>query len=234
VKEYLFSTSRYPNNSYHLPLDATLTLSDNAVASGIATGNDILSIKITAGQALPASSPMTFAEYHSAFLNPTVTLSSDRKSVTAISADNADGGQWSFWVFFQTFHQTPAGKVENVVKVRADSIDIESDVLPTPQTIFSSQFGGSWLVKEERPQKNPLEIATAHMLAIDPLALILANDVYVRLTLPDPPPIEVIHKYVRERISKMSDQEFKRAYARVKEMKALADNLAIEFEKHKG
>jgi hypothetical protein len=72
------------------------------------------------------------------------------------------------------------------------------------------------------------------MLAIDPLALILANDVYVRLTLPDPPPIEVIHKYVRERISKMSDQEFKRAYARVKEMKALADNLAIEFEKHKG
>ncbi len=32
---------------------------------------------------------------------------------------------------------------------------------------------------------------------IDPLALILSGEVYVRLTLPDPPPIEIIRAYAR-------------------------------------
>src|SRR5690348_14090729 len=99
MKEYLFSISRYPNTSYHLPLSATLTLKDSAVAAGVAVGSDILSIKIAAGLALPESDPITMAEYHPAFLNPTVTLSADRETVTAISADNANGGQWNFWVF---------------------------------------------------------------------------------------------------------------------------------------
>ena len=33
--------------------------------------------------------------------------------------------------------------------------------------------------------------------AIDPLALILSGELYVKLTLPDPPPIEVIRAYVQ-------------------------------------
>jgi hypothetical protein len=122
--------------------------------------------------------------------------------------------------------------VENVVKVSADSIEVESDVLPVPQHVFISTFGGSWLANHDRPPRDPWKRRIDHTLAIDPLALILSNDVYVRLTLPDPPPIEVIQKFVRERIAGMSAQEFKRASARVKEMKALTDEMAKEFEKH--
>jgi hypothetical protein len=55
-------------------------------------------------------------------------------------------------------------------------------------------------------------------VAIDPLALILSSSVYVRLTLPDPPPPEVL----RELVENLSAEERKLATARVKALGAFA------------
>jgi hypothetical protein len=53
-------------------------------------------------------------------------------------------------------------------------------------------------------------------LAIDPLALILRHDIYVRLTLPDPPPVEVIEAQIRQLVKTMSPNERKLALTQVK------------------
>jgi len=53
-------------------------------------------------------------------------------------------------------------------------------------------------------------------LAIDPLALILPPHVYIKLTLPDPPPIEVWTREVREVVRGMTAEERKVARARVR------------------
>jgi hypothetical protein len=68
--------------------------------------------------------------------------------------------------------------------------------------------------------------------AIDPLALLLRNDVYVRLTLPDPPPIDLTQ--VRESLAKMNDIEKKEALNRAKALTHYAAGLekAIQAEVH--
>ncbi len=66
--------------------------------------------------------------------------------------------------------------------------------------------------------------------AIDPLALLLRNDVYVRLTLPDPPPIDLTQ--VRETLAKMNDVEKREALTRAKALTHYAAGLerAIQAE----
>ena len=44
-------------------------------------------------------------------------------------------------------------------------------------------------------------------VAIDPLALLLSHDFYVRLTLPDPPPIEVFRRQLREYVRALSPEQ---------------------------
>ena len=56
-----------------------------------------------------------------------------------------------------------------------------------------------------------LNLRAIYQLAIDPLALILEPQVYVKLTLPDPPPIEVWARDVRELVKGMSSAERKAA-----------------------
>lgn len=60
-----------------------------------------------------------------------------------------------------------------------------------------------------------LWIPWVHALAIDPLALILRPDIYVKLTLPDPPPIDLFLRQVREVIEAMSIEDRRLALGRV-------------------
>jgi len=59
---------------------------------------------------------------------------------------------------------------------------------------------------------------------IDPLALILSSEAYVRLTLPDPPPIDVWTRQVREVVARMTPQEREAALKRVR---ALGGQLKV-------
>jgi hypothetical protein len=61
-----------------------------------------------------------------------------------------------------------------------------------------------------------ISVRSVHQLAIDPLALILAPQIYIKLTLPDPPPIDVWTREVRELVKSMTPRERKAALARVK------------------
>lgn len=64
-----------------------------------------------------------------------------------------------------------------------------------------------------------------HELAIDPLALILRSDVYVKLTLPDPPPIELLRTRIRDLVRGLAPDEIRRALQRVKVFKEYEEVL---------
>jgi hypothetical protein len=215
-----------PELTFHLPLEAKLVLSDAAVASGIATGSDIISISIAAGDALPEGSLINFGNLGPTFLKPTAILSPDRKTVTAISSESPKGWKWDFWPLFQTFHETPAGKVENTVRIYADQVEVETDYIPpiTPE-VYDSVFTGVWMREKEK-----LPSRQVHELAIDPLALILPNDIYIKLHLPDPPPFEAVQEYIRRSLEAMSAEEYERTYARFKKMKGFTDSLEKLFQ----
>lgn len=64
--------------------------------------------------------------------------------------------------------------------------------------------------------------------AIDPLALILSGEVYVKLTLPDPPPFEVIRAYARAMARSASAAEKRQALNRARVLRGYVE--AIEQE----
>lgn len=66
-------------------------------------------------------------------------------------------------------------------------------------------------------------------VAIDPLALLLSPSVYVRLTLPDPPPIEVLRREIQAMVKDMDAGERKSALARAKALGAFAKALEKEL-----
>lgn len=73
-----------------------------------------------------------------------------------------------------------------------------------------------------------------HEVAIDPLALILSDAVYVRLTLPDPPPIDLLTDQVDQAVSRMSADERKRAEARADAMAEYAKALKRSLLRARG
>jgi hypothetical protein len=64
--------------------------------------------------------------------------------------------------------------------------------------------------------------------AIDPLALILSGELYVKLTLPDPPPIEVLRAYVRSMARRASATERRQALNRARALRMYVE--AVEQE----
>lgn len=59
-------------------------------------------------------------------------------------------------------------------------------------------------------------------VAVDPLSLVLRNDIYIRLHLPDPPPIDVLERELRNAVKEMSAKERDSARAKVKAFVAMA------------
>jgi|APFre7841882724_1041349.scaffolds.fasta_scaffold237499_2 tRNA pseudouridine-54 N-methylase len=66
------------------------------------------------------------------------------------------------------------------------------------------------------------------LVEINQLALILRGDVFVRLTLPDPPPVDVLRSHIREIVKTMGAEEKKLALLRAKALGAYA--IAMEKE----
>jgi hypothetical protein len=69
--------------------------------------------------------------------------------------------------------------------------------------------------------------------AIDPIALLLGahSSLYIRFTLPDPPPIEVIAEQIREQVKGLGETERKRALEQVKSLNESLQILARELER---
>jgi hypothetical protein len=68
-------------------------------------------------------------------------------------------------------------------------------------------------------------------VAIDPLALILRSDIYIKLHLPDPPPDEVLRSEIREAVSQMSAREKASALADVERLAVYASALKRELNR---
>ena len=68
-----------------------------------------------------------------------------------------------------------------------------------------------------------------NFVAIDPLALLLSPSVYVRLTLPDPPPPEVLRREIQALVKNMDAAEKKAAATRAKALGAFAKALEKEL-----
>jgi hypothetical protein len=66
-------------------------------------------------------------------------------------------------------------------------------------------------------------------LTIDPLALLLRNDIYVRLHLPDPPPDEILRETIREAARQMNAEERLRARAAAVSLGRLASAMQEEL-----
>jgi len=71
--------------------------------------------------------------------------------------------------------------------------------------------------------------------AIDPLAVLLGSQsaAYVRLTLPDPPPIDVVTSEVRARVRGMNAAEREQALARLQGLREYVDVIARELQTSK-
>ena len=69
-----------------------------------------------------------------------------------------------------------------------------------------------------------------YQAAIDPLALILSNEVYVRLTLPDPPPLEAFRQQVRNFVGGMQPEERQRALTRLQVLGPYFQAMQQELE----
>lgn len=71
-------------------------------------------------------------------------------------------------------------------------------------------------------------------VAIDPLALLLPDGIYVNLTLPDPPPEEVLLGRLRQRVHTMTIDERRHALARVRSLSAEATVVERELSQLHG
>ncbi|MFZ0773070.1 MAG: hypothetical protein ACLP56_21070 [Candidatus Sulfotelmatobacter sp.] len=60
-------------------------------------------------------------------------------------------------------------------------------------------------------------------LLIDPLAMILRSDIYVRLHLPDPPVIEILQQEILTAVQQMSSEEIGQTLERVRSLATFAD-----------
>lgn len=238
MKEFIFvanDISTTPANiTCYQPFSATLVLSDAAVTSGIATTADIISFTMTAGTAIPDSCPITLNDllpYY--FSNPQVTLSADRKTVTAFSAvDTPSGWQRDHWVLFQGNPPNPTMEVgEHDVYLYPEHIYINSDILPAPPDHYCARFSGGW-----RPAGETSKIDFDYspvFVTIDPLSLGLSPAVYIKLHLPDPPPFEAVQTHLRNSIERMSNKEKIQARARIKSLRVFTEALEKEFEPQK-
>jgi hypothetical protein len=144
--KYVFMPGEQPAEGFHMPFKAELVLSDDAVSTGIAQAPDIESLQITAGLSAMDEDALTLAQMHTSFVNWSVTLSEDGRSVTAISAVIAPHmSPVNYWLLYQPDPPHPDLDVhENLAYVAADSIKIDTTILPVPPDYRQSVFKGEW------------------------------------------------------------------------------------------
>lgn len=143
---YVFSVDEQPPGDFHKPFEAELVLSDDVLSTGLAEGADIESLHITAGLSAMGDDALTLAQMHTSFVNWSVTLSEDRRSVTAISAAIAPHmSAVNYWLLYQPNPPHPDLDVhENLAYVRADAINLDTTILPVPPSYQQSEFRGEW------------------------------------------------------------------------------------------
>lgn len=144
--KYTFVVSEQPTENFHKPLFAEMVLSDAAVAAGQARNGQIESLVFGGGSAMQESNRITLAYLHGAFFDLTVNLSTDRKTVTAISAKlRPAGAAIDYWVFH---YQRPPHPTLNIHEflgyIKSDSVSFETTILPVPPTTHYSTFAGQW------------------------------------------------------------------------------------------
>jgi hypothetical protein len=71
-------------------------------------------------------------------------------------------------------------------------------------------------------------MASFSFVTIDPLALILSSELFVRITTPDPPPDPV---YIRDLVKALDPEQKRLALTRVKALSAYANALEKELSK---
>ena len=143
---YVFTVSEQPIEGFHKPFRAELVLSDDALSTGLAEGADIESLEVMAGLSAMDEDALTLAQMHTSFVNRSVALSEDRRSVTAISAAIAPHmSTVDYWLLYQPKPPHPDFDVhENLAYVAADSIKIDTTILPVPPSYRQSVFRGEW------------------------------------------------------------------------------------------
>jgi peroxiredoxin len=67
-------------------------------------------------------------------------------------------------------------------------------------------------------------------VAIDPLALFLTNKAYVMLTLPDPPPLEVLSRRADRMVAGLDAEDRRRALAEVRKIKTYVEAIESAFD----
>ena len=144
--KYVFTSGEQPTEDFHMPFKAELVLSDDALSTGMAEGVDIESLQITAGRSAMDEDALTLAQMHTSFVNWSVTLSEDRRSVTALSAViTPHMSPVNYWLLYQPDPPHPDLDVhENLAYVAGDSIKIDTTILPVPPDYRQSVFKGEW------------------------------------------------------------------------------------------
>ncbi len=66
---------------------------------------------------------------------------------------------------------------------------------------------------------------------VDPTALLLSNEVLVRLTLPDPPPLEVLRRRIKSRVHELSIAKRRAVLANLERLQACAKTIATELKR---
>lgn len=144
--KYVFTVTEQPEEDFHKPFTAELILSDSALSTGLAEGADIESLIITAGLSAMGADALTLTQMHTSFVNWSVTLSADRESVTAISAEiTPHMSAVNYWLLYQPNPPHPDLDVhENLAYVAVDYINIDTTILPVPPSYQQSVFRGEW------------------------------------------------------------------------------------------
>jgi hypothetical protein len=111
-----------------------------------------------------------------------------------------------------------------VIYFRGRSCDL--DKWPESGNVSSPAF---FIGVAVRTLSKTKEYKMERLVAIDPLSLILRSDIYVRLHLPDPAPIEILQKQVRDAIHQLSPEERRATLAHVKQLAIIAGVVEKEL-----
>lgn len=149
--KYIFVVSEHPTETFFTPLSAEITLSDAAVSAGTATKGQIESVVFGGGSTMEEENRITLSYLHGDFIDLTVTLSADRKTITALNATlKTSNTSIDSWVFHYQNPEHPTLDIHEFVGIlKKDRISLETTILPVPPTHHHASFTGEWQRKKQ-------------------------------------------------------------------------------------